>query len=100
MTGRSDPPPFPPAEPYAPRLRTALVLAGTGTAGAYHAGVLRALHEAGVKIDMAAGVGMGTTAAAFTAIDGGARLWEANGIWRDPKDVTLYGWHPSWRLAA
>ena len=27
------------------RLRTALVLVGSGTAGAYHAGVLRALHD-------------------------------------------------------
>ena len=38
-----------PDRPYSTRLRTALVLTGTGTAGAYHAGVLRALHEAGVK---------------------------------------------------
>ena len=48
-----------PAESYSPRRRTALVLAGTGTAGAYHAGVLRALDEAGVKIDVAAGCGIG-----------------------------------------
>ena len=40
-------------EPYSPQRRTALLLVGTGTAGAYHAGVLRALHEAGVKIDVA-----------------------------------------------
>ena len=39
-------------EPYSPELRTAVVFTGTGTAGAYHAGVLRALHEAGVKIDV------------------------------------------------
>src|SRR5471030_2902965 len=38
-----------PPEPYAPPRRTALVLPGTGTADAYHAGVLRALQEAGVK---------------------------------------------------
>jgi len=36
------------ASAYSPRRRTALVLSGTGTAGAYHAGVLMALHEAGV----------------------------------------------------
>ena len=47
------------ADAYSPHLRTALVLAGTGTAGAYHAGVLRALDEAGVKIDIVAGRGMG-----------------------------------------
>ena len=34
---------------YSPRLRTALVLTGTGTSGAYHAGVLKALGEAGVQ---------------------------------------------------
>ena len=40
--------PTPPDRPsYSPHLRTALVFTGTGTAGAYHAGVLRALHEAG-----------------------------------------------------
>ena len=46
-------------EPYSPRHRTALVLTGTGTAGAYHAGVLRALAEAGVRIDLVAGHGAG-----------------------------------------
>ncbi len=49
--------------PYSPRQRTALVFAGTGTAGAYHAGVLRALAEAGVKVDLVAGRGMGAVAA-------------------------------------
>ena len=38
---------------YSPRLRTAVVLCGAGTAGVYQAGVLRALAEAGVKIDLA-----------------------------------------------
>ncbi|MBK48958.1 MAG: patatin, partial [Acidobacteria bacterium] len=44
---------------YSPSLRTALVLNGAGTAGAYHAGVLQALNEAGVRIDLVAGRGMG-----------------------------------------
>src|ERR671923_274042 len=48
-----------PADSYSPELRTALVLTGTGTAGAYHAGALRALHEAGVKLDIVAGRGIG-----------------------------------------
>ena len=47
------------SDSYSTRLRTALVLTGTGTAGAYHAGVLRALHEAGIKIDLVAGRGVG-----------------------------------------
>ena len=49
----------PTAEHYSPQRRTALVLTGTGTAGAYHAGVLRALHEAGVKLAIVAGRGVG-----------------------------------------
>ena len=59
MSDRSDPSPLPPIDSYAPQLRTALVLSGSGTAGAYHAGVLRALHEAGVKLDIVA-AGRGT----------------------------------------
>ena len=70
------------AEPYSPQLRTALVLTGTGTAGAYHAGVLRALHEAGVKIDVVAGCGIGVVGALFAAIDGSQRLWDEKGFWR------------------
>lgn len=92
-------------EPYSPQLRTALVLTGTGTAGAYQAGVLRALHEAGVKIDLVAGAGIGAVSAAFAAIDGTSRLWEANGIWRSPRLDRLYRPRPSlnaakWTLVA
>jgi hypothetical protein len=86
--------------PYSPRQRTALVLTGTGTAGAYHAGVLRALHEAGVKIDIVAGRGMGAVGALFTAIDAAARLWEPNGLWLG-KGIRrgLYEWRLVWRAA-
>ena len=62
--------------PYSPERRTALVLCGTGAHGAYHAGVLRALQEAGVKIDLVAGQGIGAGGAALTAIGGSSRLWE------------------------
>jgi len=85
--------------PYAPLLRTALVLIGTGTAGAYHAGVLHALHEAGVKIDIVAGRGMGAVSALFAAIDGGQRLWGEKGFWRSPGVRGLYAWRRSLRLA-
>ena len=68
---------------YSTRLRTALVLTGIGTAGAYHAGVLRALHEAGVRVDLVAGRGVGALGALFAAIDGGARLWDPGGLWRN-----------------
>ncbi len=87
--------------PYSPRQRTALVLTGTGTAGAYHAGVLRALHEAGVKLDIVAGRGMGAVGALFTAIDAAARLWEPNGLWLGGKWPVrgLYEWRLVWRVA-
>ena len=89
MRPASRPPVITPDSPdrqYSTRLRTALVLTGVGTAGAYHAGVLRALHEAGVRIDLVAGRGIGALGALFAAIDGGARLWEPGGFWREPDD--------------
>jgi hypothetical protein len=92
MIGRSDATPPSSAEPYSPQLRTALVLTGTGTAGAYHAGVLRALHEAGVKLDVVAGRGIGVIGALFSAIDGAQRLWERKGFWRAPGLRLLYRW--------
>lgn len=88
------------AEPYSPHRRTAVVFAGVGTAGAYHAGALRALHEAGVKIDIVAGRGVGAVTALFAAVDGGARLWEDGGFWHTPAVAALYPWHPWLRLFA
>ena len=81
--------------PYSPERRTALVLCGTGAHGAYHAGVLRALHEAGVKIDLVAGQGVGAGGAALAAIGGSARLWEETGVWRSPRVKSLYAWKKS-----
>jgi len=77
---------------YSPSRRTALVLCGTGAHGAYHAGVLRALQEAGVKIDVVAGQGVGTAGAVLAAIDGGSRLWDADGVWRSPQTQRFYTW--------
>jgi hypothetical protein len=85
---------------YSPERRTALVLCGTGTHGAYHAGVLRALQEAGVKIDLFGGQGIGAAGAALAAIAGGARLWDSNGIWRSSRVAALYAWRWSIRAAA
>jgi len=83
---------------YSPHLRTALVFTGTGTAGAYHAGVLRALQEAGVKVDLVAGHGIGAVTALFAAADGGQRLWEPGGLWRQRRHVArYYGWRPGLR---
>jgi hypothetical protein len=83
---------------YSPSRRTALVLCGTGAHGAYHAGVLRALQEAGVKIDVVAGQGVGAAAALLAAIDGGSRLWDVDGIWRSPRVMRFYGWTPAVRM--
>ena len=76
------------------------MLTGTGTAGAYHAGVLRALHEAGVKIDLVAGRGIGAVGAAFAAVDGASPLWDNNGLWRAAGATRLYRWRPALRVAA
>ena len=88
---------------YSPARRTALVLCGTGAHGAYHAGALRALEEAGVKIDIVAGQGIGAGAAMLAAIDGAARLWEPGGIWRASERGTIsggfYGWRRPIRIA-
>ena len=85
---------------YSPSRRTALVLTGTGAHGAYHAGVLRAMQEAGVKIDVVAGQGIGAGSAALAAIDGGARLWDPEGIWRRRGVRHLYTWRTPLRVAA
>jgi hypothetical protein len=84
---------------YSTRLRTAVVVTGTGTAGAYHAGVLRALHEAGIRIDLVAGRGIGAVSAVFAAIDGGAKLWESGGLWKGAEARRLYGWRAPLRAA-
>jgi hypothetical protein len=84
---------------YSTRLRTAVVLTGSGTAGAYHAGVLRALHEAGVRTDVVAGRGMGAVSAMFAAVDGAPRLWEGSGIWKGGTASHFYRWRAALRVA-
>ena len=77
-------------QPYSPERRTALVMCGTGAHGAYQAGVLRAVQEAGVKIDVMAGQGIGAASAAVAAIDGISQLSEAGGLWRTDAVRRLY----------
>ena len=76
-----------------------MVLVGIGTAGAYHAGVLRALREAGVKVDLVAGRGVGVVGALFAAVDGEASLWQDGGVWRSPGIVRLYDWRGTLKAA-
>lgn len=80
------------SDSYSPDRRTALILTGTGTDGVYHAGVLRALQESGIKIDLVGGRGAGAASAILSAVDGAARLWEEKGLWRGPAIAHLYGW--------
>ena len=53
---------------------------------------MRALQEAGVKIDVVGGRGIGAIAAVLAAVDGGSQLWEAGGFWRSPMVADLYRW--------
>ena len=62
--------------------------------------MLRALNEAGVKIDVAAGRGVGALAAVFAAIDGGQKLWGENAFWDSDAVRHLYEWRSSLKLAA
>jgi hypothetical protein len=84
---------------YSPRLRTGVILCGAGTAGAYHAGVLKALTEAGIKLDVLAAHGAGVVTALAAAIDGGARVWDPGGPWTTPALKRAYRWRPALRIA-
>ena len=77
---------------YSPERRTALLFTGTGADGAYHAGAMRAIQEAGVKIDVVGGRGIGAVAAVLGAVDGGSQLWDFGGFWRSPAVETFYRW--------
>jgi hypothetical protein len=87
-----------PRDSYSPERRTALLFTGTGADGAYHAGAMRALQEAGVKLDIVGGRGIGAIAAVLAAVDGSAQLWEAGGFWRAEPVATLYRWRWPFRL--
>jgi hypothetical protein len=80
------------SDQYSPERRTALVLSGTAADGAYHAGVLRALHEAGIKIDLVCGRGIGAVGAILAAVDGASRLWDPKGLWKSANIPHLYRW--------
>jgi Patatin-like phospholipase len=85
-------------EVYSPERRTALILTGTGADGAYHAGVLRALYETGIKLDLVCGRGVGAVGAVFAAVDGAGRLSDAKGLWRRDGVGQLYTWRWPVRL--
>ncbi|MDO8834388.1 MAG: hypothetical protein Q7V01_02275 [Vicinamibacterales bacterium] len=76
------------------------MLTGCGSAGAYQAGVLKAFSEAGVRVDIVAGQGMGVVSALFHAVDGGSRLWAGDGAWAQKDVARFYGWRPAVRALA
>jgi hypothetical protein len=82
---------------YSPKRRTAVVFTGTGVSGAYHAGVLRALDESGVKIDVVVGSGAGCVTAAFAAVAGGPRLYGPQGFWDEAGWASFYRLRPPLR---
>jgi hypothetical protein len=57
--------------------------------------VLRALQEAGIKIDAMSGRGIGVAGALFAAIDAAPKAWEEGGLWRRKPAVRLYRWRRS-----
>jgi hypothetical protein len=75
------------------------VFTGSGTSGAYHAGVLRALDESGVKIDIVVGSGIGAVTAAYAAVGGGPRLYGKRGFWDGARWGAFYRLRPVVRLA-
>lgn len=85
---------------YSPKRRTAVVLTGSGASGAYHAGVLKALDETGVKVDLLVGSGVGTVGAALGAVAGGARLYGPGGFWEDVAWGSFYRLRAVLRVAA
>lgn len=84
---------------YSPRLRTALVLTGAGTAGAYQAGVIRALSEAGTKIDLIGAHGPGIANACIASVDGGQKLGEVGSPWASAGLLKSYRWRAGLRAA-
>lgn len=76
---------------YSPERPTAVFLSGTGVDGAYHAGALSALHDAGVKVDLVAGRGVGALGALLFALDGASVLWDERGLWRRAARRSAYG---------
>jgi hypothetical protein len=87
-----------PRDSYSPERRTALLFTGTGADGAYHAGAMRALQEAGVKLDIVGGRGIGAVSAVLGAVDGSAQLWETGGFWRSAAVRHLYQWRWPFRV--
>ena len=80
-------------------LRIGLVLSGGGAKGLAHVGVLKAIEEAGIRVDYVAGTSMGAIvgglyASGYSAseIDSVLRVYDLDGVVRDelPRDVSSF----------
>jgi len=80
---------------FSPRRRTAAILIGEGTGSAYLAGVMKALHNAGVRIDVVLGRGAGALVAVLSAIDADGQLGGDDGLLAQVGQV---GKRRVWRL--
>ena len=89
-----------PHDLYSPERPTAVIVSGAGADGAYHAGALKALHEAGVKVDLVAGRGIGAFGAVLFAMDGAAPLWEPTGFWHKVSQAPGYRLRWPYRLTS
>ena len=84
---------------YNPSRRTALVLIGEGTSAAYLAGALKALEQAGVRIDLILGRGVGGLVAAFGAIQSSNKLLGEGGLFSSIQDSGAWRLRTPYRLA-
>ncbi len=83
---------------YSHHRRTAVVLIGEGTASAYLAGVMHALHSAGVRIDIVLGKGAGALVAALSAIDAEQRLNGKEGLFSQVASRAPWGLRPLYKV--
>ena len=84
---------------YSTRLRTALVLTGSGTSAAYHAGVLRALHEAGVKWISPPAAGLASSARSSPRSTAARGSGKRTGSGKARGASQFYGWREPLRVA-
>ena len=84
---------------YDPSRRTALALIGEGTSAAYLAGAVKALEQAGVRIDLVLGKGVGALVATFSAIQSSNKLLGEGGLFSSVQDTGTWRLRTPYRLA-
>jgi NTE family protein len=84
------------------RTRVAFVLGGGGVLGAYEVGMLRALHEAGIRPDVIVGTSIGALNGALLAADPAGAVPRLTTLWSDQASRAALGapvWERLWTLA-